>query len=44
MKNKKYHNVGTAPKSNRKTKNTTFFVVLLDFGAVPTLWYFLFFC
>ena len=23
MKNKKYHNVGTFPRSNRKTKNTT---------------------
>ena len=23
MKNKKYHNVGTVSKSNRKTKNTT---------------------
>ena len=23
MKNKKYHTVGTVPKSNRKTRNTT---------------------
>jgi hypothetical protein len=57
--------VGTFPKYNRKTKNTTlsehfqnpiekqkipkcsdnvvFVVFLLDFGNVPTMWYFLFF-
>jgi hypothetical protein len=50
-KQKKYHTVGTVPKSNRKIKNTTlseqfdsvvFFVFLLDFGTVPTVWCFLF--
>jgi hypothetical protein len=52
-KKKKYHTVGTAPNSNRKTKNSTqseqlqtlivFFIFLLEFGAVPTVWYSLFF-
>jgi hypothetical protein len=35
MKNKKYHNVGTVLKSNRKIPQC-----VLDFKTVPTVWYF----
>jgi hypothetical protein len=51
LENKKFHTVGTVPKS-RKTNNTTLLepfqnlakqIVFLDFGTVPTVWYYLFF-
>jgi hypothetical protein len=41
MKNKKYHNVGTAPNSNRKTKNTTMLEqlqILTEKQKIPQCW------
>jgi hypothetical protein len=40
LENKKFHTVGTVPNWN--CSNSVVLFVFLDFGTVPTMWYYLF--